>query len=254
MKQFVSLICAACLVTSSFAQQASLLVAINKTTSLIFPHAIKHVDRGTKDILVEPVKESDNILLVKAASKDFLPTNLSVVTDDGSVYSFAVSYGEPAEWVYRLPPQLQASIATYANSILDNPKTLVGIRDASWNIITRVIGIYIKNDVIYYQLDLTNGSAIDYDINYLRFYVRDKKKAKRTASQDLEIVPLYIAGNISHVRAGDHHCIVVALDKFTIPDAKYLAIEIGEKNGGRNLLMKVSNRKIIKALPLSDFK
>jgi hypothetical protein len=51
-----------------------------------------------------------------------------------------------------------------------------------------------------------------------------------------------------------HHCIVVALDKFTIPDAKYLAIEIGEKSGGRNLLMKVSNRKIIKALPLSDFK
>jgi hypothetical protein len=193
MKQFVSLICAVCLVTSSFAQQANLLVATNKTTSLIFPHAIKHVDRGTKDILVEPVKESDNILLVKAASKDFLPTNLSVVTDDGSVYSFAVSYGEPAEWVYRLPPQLQASIATYANSILDNPKTLVGIRDASWNIITRVIGIYIKNDVIYYQLDLTNGSAIDYNINYLRFYVRDKNKAQRTASRDLEIVPLILS-------------------------------------------------------------
>lgn len=103
-------------------------------------------------------------------------------------------------------------------------------------------------------MDLTNGSAIDYNINYLRFYVRDKSKAQRTASRDLEIVPVYIAGNISHVRAGDHHGIVVALDKFTIPDSKYLAIEIGEKNGGRNLLMKVSNRKIIKALPLSDFK
>ena len=254
MKQFVCLVCAVSLVVSSFAQSASLLITNEKTTSLIFPYPIKHVDRGTKDILVEPVKEADNILLVKAASKDFPQTNLSIVTDDGSVYSFAVSFGETSIWVYRFPVQLKTAVSTYANSILDNPKTMMGIKDAAWDMIARVTGIYIKDNVIYYQLDLQNQSPINYDINFLRFYLRDKKKVKRTSVQENEVTPLYMAGNTSQVKADSHNSIVIALDKFTIPDAKYLAIEMGEKNGGRNLLMKVSNRKIIKAIRLSDIK
>jgi hypothetical protein len=254
MKQIVCMLCAIIVFVSSFAQTPSLQIATDKTTSLIFPYSIKHVDRGTKDILVQPIDEAANILLVKAASKDFPGTNLSVVTDDGSVYSIAVSYGETSTWIYHFPVQLKASISTYANSILDNPKTMIGVKDASWDMIAKVIGIYIKEDVIYYQLDLQNQSPIDYDINLLRFYIRDKKQAKRTAIQEAEITPLYVAGNVSLVKANSRNSIVVALNRFTIPDAKYLAIEIGEKNGGRNLLMKVNNRKIIKAILLPDLK
>lgn len=254
MKQFVCLVCAVSLVVSSIAQTSSLQISTDKTTSLIFPYSIRHVDRGTKDVLVQPVKEADNILLVKAASKDFTETNLSIVTDDGSVYSFTVCYGEPSVWIYHFPVQLKTSISTYAKNILDNPKTMIGIKDASWDMMARVIGIYIKDDVIYYQLDLQNGSPIDYDLNFLRFYIRDKKKTKRTAIQENEITPVFVAGNTSQVKANSHNSIVIALNKFTIPDAKYLAIEVAEKNGGRNLVMKVSNRKIIKAIPLPDLR
>jgi hypothetical protein len=248
------MVCAISVFVSSFAQTPNLQIATDKTISLVFPYPIRHVDRGTKDVLVQPIEEADNILLVKAASKDFAPTNLSVVTGDGSVYSIAVSYGETSSWIYRFPVQLKTFVSTYANSILDNPKTIIGIKDASWDMIAKVIGIYIKDDVIYYQLDLQNQSPIDYDINFIRFYIRDKKKAKRTAIQEAEITPLYVAGNISCLKANTHNSIVVALNKFTIPDAKYLAIEIVEKNGGRNLLMKVNNRKIIKAISLPDLK
>jgi hypothetical protein len=253
MKRIVSLISAVMIIFSATAQ-SSLSIATDKTTSLIFPYAIKHVDRGTKDILVQAVKEADNILLVKAATKDFSETNLSVITGDGSVYAIAVVYGEPVNPVYRFPVQNKTSIETYCNSIIDNPKSMIGVKDASWNMTARVNGIYIRDNVIYYQLQLSNQSPVDYDINFLRFYIRDKKKSKRTAVQENELKPLHIAGNTSLVKANDHNSIVVALDKFTIPDAKYLAIEIGEKNGGRNLLLKVNNRKIIKAIPLPDLK
>jgi hypothetical protein len=253
MKQIVSLISAVLILVSTKAQ--SLCITTDKTTSLIFPYAIKHVDRGTKEVLVEPVKEADNILLIKAASRYFDETNLTVITSDGSVYSFDVSYyTTPLISVYKFPIQNKTAIATYCNSIIDNPKTMTGIKDASWNMIARVDGIYIKDNAIYYQLDLINQSPIDYDVNFLRFYIRDKKKSKRTASQENELMPLHIAGNTSLVKANDHNSIVVALDKFTIPDAKYLAIEIGEKNGGRNLLLKLNNRKIIKAIPFPDLK
>lgn len=254
MKPLVCLICAVCIIVSSFAQTSSLCISTDKTTSLIFPFAIKHVDRGTKDILVQPVKEADNILLVKAAANNFPETNLSVITSDGSVYTFAVCYGKPEVWVYHLPTRSKIAISTYANGILDNPKTMKGIKDKCWDVMASLIGIYVKENVIYYQLQLENYSPIDYDIDLLRFYIRDKKKSKRTAMQENELTPIYIAGNTKQIKANSACAIVVALEKFTIPDAKYFAIEVGEKNGGRHLSLKVGNKKIMQAFPLPDLK
>lgn len=255
MKRIVCLICGCLMLVFAMAQNTSLCIATDKTTSLIFPFAIRHVDRGTKDVLVQKVKESDNILLVKAASKDFPETNLSVVTDDGSVYSFVVCYeNKPPVWIYNLPANGKASIATYANGILDNPRRMRGRNDRRWDMETEVAGIYIKDNVIYYQLRLTNQSPIDYDIELLRFYIKDKKKGKRTASQENELIPLYVSGNTNKVKALSNNVVVIALEKFTIPDAKYLGIQLMEKNGGRHLLLKLQNKHILKAIPLPDLR
>lgn len=227
----------------------------DKTTSLIFPFSILHIDRGTRDILVQPIKEAGNILLVKGAVPEFTPTNLSVVTSDGSVYSLPLVFNaEPSLTVYQLPVQKSYSIETYANSILDNPISIHGIKDYRWNMRVRVSGIYMKNDLMYYQLSLANESPVDYDIDVLRFYIRDKHTHRRTAVQENELKPLYVAGNTAQVKANSQSAIVVALQKFTIPDGKYLAVELMEKNGGRHLKMKVWNRKIMKAIILPDLK
>lgn len=254
MKSFFCLLCIAALIGSSEAQ-IPICISTDKTTSLVFPYPISHVDRGTQSVLAQPVKDVPTILLVKAGVKDFSETNLSVVTEDGSLYSFAVCYeNNPARMVYHLPVNQKATTASYANSILDNPSLMNKIRDYKWNMISRVKGIYIKQNVIYYQLSLENKSPINYDIDLIRFYIRDKKKGKRTAIQEHELKPLYIAGNSSQVNANGSNSLVFALEKFTIPDGKYLAIQIMEKNGGRHLFMKVGNRKIMQATPLSDFK
>jgi conjugative transposon TraN protein len=254
MKQFLSLL-TTCFFYVAINAQPLLEITTNKTISLIFPFSILHVDRGTSDIIVQPVKDCSTILLVKAAHKDFVETNLSVVTDDGSVYSFRVNYEpDPGIWIYYLPVNSKATIATYANGVLDNPPFLKGIHDRSYNIIGRIAGIYIKDNVIYYQLELNNQSPIDYDIELLRFYLRDKKKGRRTAIQENEMKPLYIAGNTSRVKTNNRNTIVIALEKFTMPDAKYLAVQIMEKNGGRHLQMKVKNKGILKAIPLPDLR
>src|SRR5436190_15163818 len=124
MKRLVCLICVCWIVVSAIAQTSSLCITTGKTTSLIFPFSILHVDRGTKDVLVQTVKEADNILLVKAAGKEFTETNLSVVTEDGSLYSFSVCYNDNlTSWIYHLPVQSKAALSTYANGILDNRQT-----------------------------------------------------------------------------------------------------------------------------------
>jgi conjugative transposon TraN protein len=254
MKQFVCVVCAIGFVVSSLAQ-TPLCITTSKTTSLIFPFPIKHVDRGTKDVLVQQVKEAENILLVKAASVDFPETNLSVITGDGSLYSFSVCYlPNPPLWVYQMPIQKNASIASYAASILDNQKIISVGRDKKGGMEGEVTGIYIKGDVMYYQLSLMNHGPIDYDISFLRFYIRDKRQPRRTAIQEVELIPLHIAGNTSAIKASSPSTIVIAFEKFTIPDEKDFAIEIGEKAGGRNLLLKVNTKRIIRAIPLPDVK
>jgi conjugative transposon TraN protein len=255
MKQILFLFGSLLLFISAKAQTNSLCIATDKTVSLVFPFTILHVDRGTKDILVQPVPEAENILLIKAGIKDFSETNLSVVTSDGGIYTFKVCYdASPSVWVYNLPTNKKATMATYANGILDNRRTAWGIRSSKWNIDAAIIGIYIKDDVQYYQLRISNHSPVDYDIEVLRFFIRDKKKSKRTAVQENDLTTLQTSGNTKQVKAFSKTTVVVAVEKFTIPDKKFMGIQIMEKNGGRHLNMKLGNKDILNAIALPDLK
>ena len=253
MKKILSHICAITACVTSFAQTPALTLATDKTTSLIFPFPVIHVDRGTKDILVEQVKAAANILLLKAADANFRQTNLSVVTDDKSVYCFCVSYASnPSTFVYRLSSQTSATPDRYATAILNNPSFIHGIRDKKWDMLAKVCGIYIQGNTIYYQLQIDNQSPLDYAIDFIRFSIRDKKQAKRTAIQQIELKPLYMTSNSELIRANSISTIVIALEKFTIPDAKYLSVEIMEKNGGRNLHLKVGNKDMLRGKILNE--
>ena len=253
MKKIIFFLLSPWLLFTASSQVTSLQITTGKTTSLVFPFPIKYVDRGTKDILIQQVPEAENILLVKAAIKGFVATNLSVVLSDGSIHSYALKYdAEPSVLSFQILPNKDASLQTYAKGIALQPRKVKGIRDESWMVASYITGIYIKDKVIYYQLRINNESTIDYDIDFMRFYIRDKRKGKRTASQEIEIKPLFISGNTTQVKAGNSNIAVIALAKFTLPDAKYLAIEIPEKSGGRHLTMKVNNKKIMQASPLPE--
>ena len=254
MKQFVSLICAVILFASVNAQ-SQLCISTDKTTSLVFPFAVKYVDRGNQFVMAQLVKDVPTILLLKAASKDFTETNLSVITDDGSVYTFNVCFeSRPATWVHYLPINNKATTAMYANGILDNPKRVNKIDDHKWKTDAAIIGVYVKNDVMFYQIKIKNNSPIDYSIDLIRFYIKDKKKSKRTSVQEIELKPLYTVGNITKIKSHSESTMVFALEKYTIPDAKYMILQINEKNGGRHFTMRIKNKKIMKAIVLSDLR
>lgn len=255
MKQLINLLFAMGIIFSCMGQSTSISITSDKTTSLIFPFIIKHVDRGTKDILVQQVTEAKNILFVKAAVKNFDATNLTVVTGDGSLYGFDISYNAvPVRLIYHLPVKDRESAPFYARDILDNRGNMHGMKDQSWGVTSKVKGIYVKDNILYYQLQIINKSPLDYDLDYLHFYLSDKKKAKRTAFQENQISPVITAGNTTCVKANSNSIIVAAIKKFTIPNGRQLVIDIHERDGGRNLLMKVGNNKMIHATVLPDLK
>lgn len=235
--------------------QQILCLTTDKTTSLVFPFAIRHVDRGNQYVLAQQVKDMPTILLVKAATTDFKETNLSVVTDDGSVYSLTVCYdSKPKSWVHYLPVNNKATTAMYANGILDNQPKIKKLKEHKWKADLKVTGVYVKNDILFYQLQLQNNGPIDYTIDLVRFFIRDKKKAKRTAVQELELKPVYSVGNTTLVKAHSKSVMVFAVEKFTIPDAKYMAVQVNEKNGGRHFFIRVKNKNIMRAVVLPDYR
>ena len=58
----------------------NLHIGYSKTTSIVFPYAIKSIDKGSPDVLMQKAKGVENILLIKAAKQNFTQTNLTVIT------------------------------------------------------------------------------------------------------------------------------------------------------------------------------
>nr|WP_314896883.1 conjugative transposon protein TraN [uncultured Flavobacterium sp.] len=244
----------------------SLTIAYSKTTNIVFPFAIKSVDRGSQDILVQKAKGLENILQIKAAQKGFFQTNLTVVTADGKLYSFVLNYGENSPQlnltVNKTKPEGQEiyfssesgnekDVQEYSKLAFYDKKKIRGEKESNYEIEFQLNGIFIRDDVMYYRIKVTNNSKINYDIDQLRFFIRDNKKVKRTASQEIEITPIYILNNAVKIEGETENTFVFALPKFTIPEKKYLAMQLMEKNGGRHVELHVKNKKLVQVTVLS---
>lgn len=239
-----------------------LTITFYKTTNLIFPYAIKSVDRGSADILTQKAKSMENILQLKAGKQNFKETNLTVITADGKFYSYIVNYSDSTSVLniqfskdsskeeaktFFSSGMNEVNLETNAAKLAGEKRTMHGVKDKKYGMKLQLLGLYIEEDVIYYQMELQNRSNINYDIDQFRFFICDQKKFKRTASQEMEMKPLYVHGDTTTVGGQSEHVFVFALPKFTIPDNKFLDVQLMEKNGGRNLELKIHNKTIIKA-------
>lgn len=162
----------------------------DQTTNLIFPFAIKSVDWGNSGIIVQQRKGVKNILHVKAASVHFIPTSLSVVTSDGAFYSFMVYYVTSAESIsYRITKERTTAIADLPVNEASLTAAAVRIREArpflhvashSLSATLALKGVYLEQSALWFTFSLSNRSVIDFPVEYVRFFVKDKKSGKRT--------------------------------------------------------------------------
>ncbi|CAN5389544.1 hypothetical protein BH11BAC5_BH11BAC5_23920 [soil metagenome] len=234
-----------------------LLVGYDMTSNLLFPYAVKSVDRGSAHILVQKAKGVENILQVKAAQKGFDQTNLSVVTSDGKFYSFLVDYAA-------MPGSLNL---TFINDTVNAFLSSEPISEAELEKISKLVkihpdflhkkmteqemwlslnAIYLSDSLMWFKIRLTNNSQITYLPEDVRFFIRDRKRAKRTARQERELWPVYFQppAQVNGEQALDF---VGGFPPFTIPASQELIIRVGERNGGRMLQLPIHYRTILKA-------
>ena len=238
-------------------------IAFHKTSSLIFPAVIKSVDRGSRDLIAQKAKEVENVLQLKAGRENFPETNLTVITADGMLHQFTVNYAKNPETLSMrvmantdLTNQesiifqsdlTESNLERYAQDIIEREDSRSITKQKEYKITLALNGIYICDNTMFFHFRMSNHSNINYDVDFLRLFIEDKQKMKRTASQELDIRPMYTYGNDKLIPANSEHDVVYALNKFTIPDAKNLMIEMFEQNGGRHLTLSVKNKQIVNA-------
>jgi conjugative transposon TraN protein len=252
---------------ASFIEPYPLEVTTNKTTNLVFPFAIKSIDRGSANILVQKAGYVDTILQVKAARQDFVETNLSVITTDGKLYSFLIRYSPtPVHLNYHFQGSNnsikdalgatniddatidnEADFLANAKLIAGNKKFIHGVKSNQYKIQLQLEGVYITNGNLYFQLHVKNNSNIPYSIEQLRFQLRDKKQGRRTSQQEIDIHPVHRYGNSNRIEANSANRCVFVFPAFTIANSKYFVITMSEKNGGRTLDIKVKNKQLLQA-------
>lgn len=256
--------------SDAFAQQVennSITISFNKTTSLIFPFSITSVDRGSKDVLAQKARGVENVLQVKAGRKDFAETNLTIITADGVLHQFTVSYSDtPASLTMTIVSSpsdqnlILAKDAINECDIQEDSRTALNQRvsgkveqDSKHQLVLSLQEIFVHENILYFRIYIRNKSSINFDVKSLKFLIRDKNKVKRTSSQEIEVVPLYVGNETESINGYAGKTMVYAVRKFTIPDGKALHINLFEENGGRNLSLRVDNKDILKAkvLPVS---
>lgn len=236
-------------------------ICYNKTTSLIFPYSIKSVDRGSAAVLVQKAKGLENILQIKAGKKEFTPTNLSVVTADGKFYSFSLFYeNEPKDLSIYFGENItsQLSLPHTNQQQLEKEKYAVNVQpsmrlkkmtDSGIDII--LDGIFFSDQNLWFKFHVLNKSPIEFNPEYIRFFLVDRKRAKRTAIQETELSPIYseVPENIRH-NSDDY--VVMAFRSFFIPEGKNLVVQVGEKYNGRMISMRIKQKLLLKGVRLAD--
>ena len=254
-------------------------VTYDKTVHILFPSAVRYVDLGSPNLIAGKADGAENVIRVKATVRNFrTETNMSVITEDGSYYSFNVKYAdEPlllnvemkdfihdgstvnrpnnAQEIYlkELGSESPMLVHLIMKSLhKENKRKVKHIGCKRFGIQYLLKGIYVHNDLLYLHTEIKNQSNVPFDVDYITFKIVDKKVAKRTAIQEQVLFPLRAYNYAVRVAGKKSERTVFCLQKFTIPDGKQLVVEMNEKNGGRHQTFVVENEDLVQAETINE--
>lgn len=237
----------------------------DRTSHITFPHKVVDMSVGCDSAIVDHVLNTDNMVMAKCYPYDtnlFKETSLTVVTEDKNIYAFDVVYKEVPEVlnfsvddadkkgaVFSVINVNETDMQSLGELVISKGSQLNrGIMEGKMTFALQ--GIYIKDDVSMFYLAISNNSQIDYDIDFIKCYITNRKNLKKQTMQIDDITPLfeYVQNEKKHfIPANSTYHTVFFFKRFTIPDKHNLFFEIFEKNGGRHLQFIITNRDLLSA-------
>lgn len=231
-------------------------VAVNNTntTKMFFPADILYLKQGNEEVL--GVEYYNNMVKVGTTFDHFPSSNLFVVDKDFNTYEITLSEDYSNSYSYNFDDGRKYVAHIDANSLeLENfIKKLHQKKRNIWSVGViknkfeiSLANLYVRGDIMFFVFDIRNFSNIDYDIDFLKCFLRDVKKNKNAIQQEVQYEPVYQKDFENRIKGKSRNRFVLAFRKFTIPDDKVFEIEMFEKGGGRHIKLPILNEYILSA-------
>ena len=134
----------------------------------------------------------------------------------------------------------------YAHRIWASPATFRDVSYSRHRMKIRLNNIYCVGDYFFLDFSIENGTNIRFDIDEIRVKLHDKKIAKATNSQTIELKPELVLDRSVRFSRGYRNVIVIR--KMTFPNDKILTIEISEKQiSGRTMKLSIDYEDVLSA-------
>lgn len=236
------------------------------TTHLVMPENIKLVDLSTDKVVGNQC--ADNVVRLKPNApmehNEFLAT-ITVIGERNIalydlVYTTNTQLASPLFYIpsYDLNSYLNPSVKIsqhdmnrYAWAIYTSGRKFYNITSKAYGLTMRINNIYAVSDYFFIDFSLQNHTNIKYDIEELRIKLTDKKEAKSTNSQTIELIPDYVLNNDKSFKKDYRN--VIAIKKLTYPEEKVLYIEVYENQiSGRTITIPIAYEDILNADAISN--
>ena len=260
------------------AQESEILINDKKDVLVFFESNITKAKTGYSNYVVGYENASNSrVCILKSKGPSNTESNLTVYTEDGNIFSLPLKYSKDiTKTSYAIPSSLskgnlknnenkksdekkdtlkkqverkseKITHISNINLIQSNLPEIKHYSEQSENIILRLINIVYKNEYLYFVLELENASTLDYDINYISYYIKSRKASRKSSSQKFNLSRSNLRFQYNYkerISVSESNRFIVVFNKFSIDKKKSLEIELNESNGERNIKLHIDSSLI----------
>lgn len=249
----------------------------HKNVALFFPSPIQQGITGSENFVFTYNREKEQHFgLLKATPGKV--SNLLVISDSGAIFSYIVKYSEDLKKLNYFIAETNsignvipvsednedirkdeglkedsAKSISYSNEnyfrkfcsyLIEKKQDIGKIKKRNNDIILSLENIVFEKEQLFFVLEIQNRSTIDYEVNFLELSVQTKKNGKRKSMQKLVQEPSLKFQMPEIIKEGQSARFIYVIPKFSIANDKVVMLDLNEKNGERNLKLKVKQRFI----------
>ena len=147
------------------------------------------------------------------------------------------------EIIKGVPKGIDSKLYTRAISLLGKPHLYDYIGARHGDIQLKVTGIYHSLENCFMVYEIRNRGAIPYDISYIEFGIKERKRPKKSALHEKKLTPLFtVKEDITRVLPYQVNEYVVVFGKVTVPNDRLFYMEVVED--GRNITLDILFHKL----------
>jgi len=240
-----------------------------QNVAMFFPEPICQGITGAENFVFTYNREKEQYFGLLQA-KPGKESNLLVVNRNGSIFSYIVRYKKQLSKLNYFIPlsksignekpiKVDSILGESSEELVDNRtyyyqefcsylfnrKQRIGrIKKRNESIVLSVENIVFNKEELYFVIQIENNSTLDYNLNFLNLSIETRQKGKRKSLQRLYQEPTYKHNLPSKIAEGETVRFIYVLPKFSLSNDHRAILELNEKNGERNIELKISHRYV----------